>query len=484
MKLSDFRPIFLVNGILLLIVAAVMLLPALVDYIAGNRDWKVFALSAVATGFIGGALFLTNRGYNETLSLRQTFLFTATSYFVIAAFTAVPLYLAQLEMSYVDAIFEVVSGFTTTGSTVMTGLDNMPPGILLWRALLQAMGGIGIVVLTLAILPTLQIGGMQLFRTESSDRMDKMLPRTTQIAATITSVATALTLLCAFCYYMAGMNGFDALCHAMATISTGGFGTYDASLAYFNSATIESIAIVFMCAGSLPLLLYYQAFRGHGSVFWKDSQVRLFFLIVGGVTAIITLWLVTHTEMTLLTALRNALFTVVTIISTTGFVTVDYSAWGAFPLTVFFMLIVVGGCTGSTAGGIKVFRYQIFYQTAKAQIMRLLQPHGVFVPRYNRKPVSEEVSASVMSFFLLWAFLFMVLTVAVSYYGFDFLTSMSAVAQAMANVGPGLGPVVGPAANFASLPDGAKLLLAFAMILGRLELFTIIVLFSPHFWKD
>lgn len=484
MRISDFRPIFLVNGMLLLIVAGVMLLPAFIDYLAGNDDWKVFALSSVATGFVGGAFFLTNRGYNETLSLRQTFLFTATSYFVISLFTAIPLYMAHTEMSYVDALFEAVSGITTTGSTVMIGLDTAPPGILLWRSLMQLMGGIGIVVMTLAILPTLQIGGMQLFRTESSDRMDKMLPRTTQVAATITTVAGVLTLMCAFCYYVAGMKGFDALCHAMTTISTGGFGTYDASLAYFNSAVIESIAIFFMCASSLPLLLYYMVFKGHPEAIWKDTQVRMFFVIMLSVTAVISLWLITHTEMAPLTAIRNALFTVVTIMSTTGFVTADYSAWGMFPQTVFFMLIVVGGCTGSTAGGIKVFRYQIFYETAKAQIMRLLQPHGVFIPRYNGKPVSQDVSASVMSFFLLWAFLFMVLAVAMSYFGLDFLSSMSAVAQAMANVGPGLGPVVGPATNFASLPDGAKLLLAFAMILGRLELFTVIVLFAPHFWRS
>lgn len=484
MKLSDFRPIFLVNGILLMIVGAVMLLPALVDYLVGNADWRVFAVSSVATWFVGGTFYLTNRGYKETLSLRQTFLFTATSYFVISAFTAIPLYLAQINMSYVDAIFEVVSGFTTTGSTVMAGLDKTPPGILLWRCLMQYMGGIGIVVMTLAILPMLQIGGMQLFRTESSDRMDKILPRTTQIAAMITIVATALTLLCAFCYYMAGMNGFDALCHAMTTISTGGFSTYDTSLGYFNSVSIEMIAIVFMCAGSLPLLLYYQAFRGQPLALWRDSQVRVFFVIVVGVTVMVASWLSLYTEMSAPTALRHSLFVVVSIISTTGFVTEDYSAWGAFPVAVFFMLLVVGGCTGSTAGGIKVFRYQIFYETAKAQIMRLLQPHGIFIPRYNRKPVPEDVSASVMSFFLLWAFVFMVLVLALSYYGFEFLTSMSAVAQALANVGPGLGPIVGPATNFAALPDGAKLLLSFAMILGRLELFTIIVLFSPHFWRD
>lgn len=484
MKFSDFRPIFLVNGILLMIVAAVMLLPALVDYLVNNSDWKVFTVSSIFTGFVGGVFYLTNRGYKETLSLRQTFLFTATSYFVIIFFSALPLYYSELKLSFADAIFEVSSGYTTTGSTVIVGLNDAPPGILLWRALMNGLGGIGVVVMTLAILPTLQIGGMQLFRTESSDRMDKMLPRTTQIASTIAIVFCILTALCAFCYYLAGMTGFDAICHAMAAIATGGLSTKDASIGFYDSPLIEGISIVFMLAGALPLLLYYQAVRSSPTVFWRDSQVRVFLGIVAASVVVITLWVVMNTDMAPLTALRHTAFAVVTIVSTTGFITVDYSAWGTFPTMAFFMLIVMGGCTGSTTGGIKVFRYQVFYETVKAQIMRLLQPHGVFIPRYNGKPISVEDSASVMSFFLLWAFVFMVASLGLSYYGLDFLTSMSAVAQAMANVGPGLGPVVGPATNYASLPDGAKLLLAFAMILGRLELFTIIVLFSPYFWRD
>lgn len=484
MKLSDFRPIFLVNGILLLIVAVVMLVPALVDYLAGNPDWKVFSLSAIATGFIGGTLYLTNRGYNETLSLRQTFLFTGTCYFVIILFSAIPLYYSGLKLSFVDAVFEVSSGYTTTGSTVIVGLDHAPPGILLWRSLITGLGGIGMVVLTLAILPTLQIGGMQLFRTESSDRMDKMLPRATQIASTISIVFCCLTALCAFCYYLAGMSGFEAICNAIPTIATAGLATRDASFGYYNSALIEFVSIIFMLSGALPLLLYYQAVKGDPKAFWRDSQVRVFFGIVAASIAIITLWATMNTEMSLLTALRHTSFAVVTIVSTTGFTTVDYSAWGHFPTMGFFMLLVMGGCTGSTTGGIKVFRYQVFYETVKVQIRRLLQPHGVFIPRYNGRTVSTEDSASVMSFFLLWAFVFMVMSLGLSFFGLDFLTSMSAVAQAMANVGPGLGPVVGPATNYASIPEGAKLLLAIAMVLGRLELFTLIVLFSPYFWRD
>ncbi len=484
MKLTDFRPIFLVNGILLCIVSLVMLLPALVDYLVNNPDWKVFAVSSVVTGFVGGVLFLTNRGYKETLSLRQTFLFTATSYFVISFFVSLPLYLADLNMRFVDALFEGVSGFTATGATVMTNLDNAPPGILLWRSMLQAMGGIGIVVLTMVILPTLQIGGMQLFRTESSDKMDKMLPRATQIAATITMIFVGLMVLCALSYYFAGMNGFDAFCHAMTTIATGGYSTHDASIGFYKSAAIETVAIIFMTTGALPLLLYYQCLRGNYQAFWQDPQVQTFFAIIALVTATVFGWLVYNEVMPPLDAARYSLFSVISVITTTGYSAADYGIWGGFTTSIFFMLIVVGGCTGSTSGGIKIFRYRVFYETAKAQVMRLLQPHGVFVPRYNKKPVSDAVSASVLSFFLLFAFSFMVLSIALSLFGLDFLTSMSAAAQALANVGPGLGPVIGPSGNYATLPDGAKLLLSFAMILGRLELFTIIVLFAPHFWRD
>ena len=480
----NFRPILLVNGILLCIVALTMLLPAMVDYRVDNPDWQVFFVSAVATGFIGCALYLTNRGYRDTLNLRQTFLFTVASYFVLALFCSLPLYLADLNMSFVDAIFEATSGITATGASVMSGLDFAPPGILLWRSLLNAMGGIGIVVLALAILPMLRIGGMQLFRTESSDKMEKVLPRTTQLAAVISSVFCSLFFVCAFLYWMAGMSGFDAICHALTTIATGGFSTHDKSIAYFDSVLIEMIAVVFMISGALPLMLYYRAFRGEFSALWHDTQVRAFFGTVACVSLLLIIWLTFTGQMEWFTALRYVVFNVIAVITTTGYASADYAGWGSFATNIFFMLIVVGGCTGSTSGGIKIFRFQVLYETAKVQVMRLLQPHGVFKARFNHKPVSESASASVMSFFLLFAFCFMVISLWLSFYGIDFLTSMSAAAQALANVGPGLGKIIGPTGNYQPLPDGAKWLLSFVMIMGRLELFTVVVLFAPGFWRD
>lgn len=480
----DFRPILYVNGILLCILSLVMLVPMLVDLAYGHEDWQVFLVSSFFTAFIGGGMFLANRGYEGSLSLRQAFLFTTTSYVVVSIFCSLPLYWSELQLPFVDAYFESVSGITSTGSTVLTGLDFLPPGILVWRSLLNAMGGIGIVVLALAVLPMLRIGGMQLFKTESSDTMDKMFPRTTQIAAVISLVFVVLMILCALSYWWAGMSGFDAMNHAMTTVATGGFSTHDASLGYYDSRTIEAVATLFMIAGGIPIILYFQAIKGSPEALWQNTQVQSFLGIILGVTLLLMFWLIVWQDFSVSEALRYSLFNVVSIITTTGYASTDYNGWGPFAVAVFFMLIVVGGCTGSTSGGIKIFRFQVLYKTARVQIRQLIQPHGVFIPLYNSKPITESISASVMSFFILFAFCFVVLAVILSFYGLDFLTAMSAAAQSLSNVGPGLGELIGPAGNYSILPDGAKWWISGAMIMGRLELFTVIVILAPHFWRQ
>ncbi|MBN67058.1 MAG: potassium transporter TrkH [Rickettsiales bacterium] len=477
------RPILLVNGILLSVMSVVMLLPMAVDLINENPDWVVFLSSSFITAFIGVILYLSNRGYKGSLNLRQAFLFTTTSYFTVSVFAAIPLYLSSSNIDFTDAWFEATSGITSTGASVLSGLDLMPPGVLLWRSLLNAMGGIGIVVLALAVLPMLRIGGMQLFRTESSDKMEKILPRTTQIALVITLVFLLLVFVCAFGYGVAGMSSFDAINHALTTVATGGFSTHDKSIAYFNSPQIEMLAVVFMILGALPMILYFQVLKGNPQALFQNTQVQWFLGIVASVTVLIVIWLVYTDVYDFWSAVRYALFSVVSIITTTGYASTDYAAWGTFSTSLLFMLIVVGGCTGSTSGGIKIFRYQVLYKTAKAQIRQLIQPHGVFVPQYNQKPITENVSQSVLSFFILFAFVFMVVSISLSAFGMDFLTAMSSAAQALANVGPGLGEIVGPAGNYASLEDGAKWILSVAMIMGRLELFTVLVLFTPYFWR-
>ncbi len=463
--------------------AVAMCLPAVADAAANNPDWQVFLTAAVFTLFVGGTLALSSRGAIRTITPRQGFVLTTMLWIVIPAFAALPFAFADMDLSYTDAFFESMSGLTTTGSTVIQSLDVAPPGVLIWRALLQWLGGIGVIAMAIAILPLLRIGGMQLFRMESSDRSEKATPRTTQLVAYISFIYLVISLVCAFAYWSAGMSGFDAMAHAMTTIATGGYSTYDASIAYFGSATIEYIAIVFMLIGSLPFVLYLRALRGNTRSLFRDDQVRLFLLIVA-----VSIFLVTYYRynmgVEIDTALREAAFNVVSIITGTGYATSDYGAWGSFGLVIFFFLMFVGGCAGSTTCGVKIFRFQVLYATAVTQVRRLLEPHGVYLAYYNRKPIPDEVSASVMAFFFLYVLSYAVIAIALGLIGVDFLTAASGAATAISNVGPGLGPTIGPSGTFATLPDGAKWVLSAGMLLGRLELFTVLVLLLPSFWRD
>ncbi|MBG05712.1 MAG: potassium transporter TrkH [Rhodospirillaceae bacterium] len=463
--------------------AVAMCLPAIADVAADNPDWQVFLTAAVFTLFVGGTLALSSRGNIRTITPRQGFVLTTTLWLVIPAFAALPFAFADMDLSYTDAFFESMSGLTTTGSTVIRSLDVAPPGVLIWRALLQWLGGIGVIAMAIAILPLLRIGGMQLFRMESSDRSEKAMPRTTQLVAYIAFIYLAASVVCAIAYWAAGMRGFDAIAHAMTTIATGGFSTYDASIAHFESPVIEYIGVVFMLVGSLPFVLYLRALRGNARPLIRDDQVRLFLLIV-----IIAIFAVAYYRyeagVEIGTALREAAFNVVSIITGTGYATADYGAWGSFGLMMFFFLMFVGGCAGSTTCGIKIFRFQVLYATAVTQVRRLLEPHGVYLAYYNRKPIPEEVSASVMAFFFLYVLSYAVIAIALGLIGVDFLTAASGAATAISNVGPGLGPTIGPSGTFATLSDGAKWILSAGMLLGRLELFTVVVLLLPSFWRD
>lgn len=479
----DFRPVLLVNGILLVTLAAAMVLPAAVDLAVGNPDWKVFAAAAALTLFIGAMLALTNWAKSNALTVRQAFVMTSTSWFLLPGFAALPLAFSDLNLSYTDAFFEAMSGITTTGSTVIVGLDYAPPGILLWRSLLQWLGGVGIIVMAVSVLPMLQVGGMQLFRMEFAERMEKALPRAAQIGAWIAIIYLILTLVCAALYWWAGMSGFDAINHAMTTVATGGFSTYDSSVGLFGSARIEWIATVFMILGSLPFLLYLQALRGAPGALFVDSQVRWFFGFLLTAIGIMILYLVLEKNWTLADAIRFTSFNVTSVMTGTGYATQDFGSWGAFALPLFFLLMFIGGCAGSTTCGIKIFRFQVLYETARVQMRRLLRPHGVFIAYYNGKPIPESVEESVMSFFFLFMMIFALMACGLGLMGLDFVTATSGAATAISNVGPGLGDVIGPAGTFASLPDQAKWLLSFGMLLGRLEIFTVLILLAPSFWR-
>jgi trk system potassium uptake protein TrkH len=480
----NFRPILLVIGILLVVLAAAMALCAVVDLWYGSPDWHAFISSAFYCVFVGGGLIFSNHDHTANFSIKQAFILTVFSWSSLAAFATLPFMLSSYKISFTDAYFEVMSGLTTTGSTVLVGLDTMPPGLLLWRGVLQALGGVGIIVMAMAILPMLKIGGMQLFRTESSDKSEKILPRATQLSASISMVYISLVTSCTVLLWLAGMSMFDAVNHSVAAVSTGGFSTHDASVAYYNNVHIEVILDIFMLLGGMPFVLFVQMAYGNYRPLLLDSQIRWYLstLLIGIV--VLTCWEYLVDKMPFPEALRHSSFNLISIATTTGFASADYSVWSPFAVVLFFFFTIGVACTGSTAGGIKVFRFQVLYETARAQVYQLAQPHGVFRAMFNGKPITETVTNSVLGFFILYALCFSVVALLLSLTGLDFITSMSASATALSNTGPGLGKLIGPAGNFSTLTDNAKWVLSAAMLLGRLELFTVLVLFSPHFWKN
>ncbi len=480
----DFRPILYVIGILLSILSLSMVLPMMADVYFGYDDWKVFFACIVVTAFFGGALVLSNTGHRFNISTRQAFLLTNCTWLILPTFGALPFWLSSLDMSVTDSFFESISGITTTGSTVITGLDYAPAGILLWRAILQWLGGIGIIIMAMSVLPFLKVGGMQIFKTELSEN-EKALPRTAQLASSIAIIYTALTGLCAICYILAGFEIFDAVAHAMTTISTGGFSTFDASFGHYKTAAPSIVAIVFMTLGGLPFVLYLKAVRGNLRPLFIDSQVRWFLSIIAIATiALVSFMVLQQSNIPFLKVILLALFNVISIITGTGYGNGNFGSWGSFSVSIFFFLMAIGGCAGSTSCGIKIFRFQVLYAVTKIQISKLLHPNSVLIPHYNGKPMPKDVPSSVMGFFFVYALGFSVIAIALSYTGLDFMTAMSGAVTSISNVGPGLGDIIGPSGNFQSLPDSSKWVLCAGMLVGRLEVFAVLVMFSPHFWKN
>lgn len=480
--MNDNRSIFFIIGLLLAAVSAGMLLPALVDLASAHDDWQVFVASALVTGFIAGALILTNRGDLPPLSVKQAFLLTSLSWLALTGFAALPFAFSELNLSYTDAFFEAMSGLTTTGATILTGLDNAPPGILLWRALLQWFGGIGIIVMAISVLPMLNVGGMQLFRLESSDTSEKILPRTAQIAGSITRLYFGITLACVVAYALAGMNLFDAVAHAMTTIATGGFSTRDASLGAF-APEVAMVAVVFMLLSSLPFVAYLQLVNRKFDKFVQDAQIRTFLILALVATLAMWAYQLSFDIAAPSSALLAAAFNTISILTGTGYATTDYGAWGPFAIGVFFVLTFIGGCAGSTACGLKIFRLQVIFKAGWRYIRQLTLPNGVFVIRYNGRVLDDDVANSVVAFVLIFILSFSAVAISLSLMGLEPVTALSAAAAAIANVGPGLGAEIGPTGNYANLPDRAKWVLSFGMLLGRLEFLTVLVMFSPSFWR-
>lgn len=476
-----FRPIFFALGILLTILS-VFMLPSVLLELLDNRNWKSFASVQALTAFCGILTALANYEKKFIFRIREAFLMTNMIWIVIGLFGALPLYFSDLGISFTDALFESVSGVTTTGATVLTGLDETSRGLLLWRSMLQWLGGIGIIVMALSVLPLLNVGGMQLFKTEAMD-VEKVLPSAAQIAASIGTIYVMLTAICAACYALGGMTRFEAVNHAMTTIATAGFSTHDDSLGYFDSAAIDYTATFFILLGSLPFILYLRAVRGNLTAIFRDSQVQWFLSICAVSVLILVAYLTFTFNAPLASSFRYASLNAVSVITGTGYATTDYSAWGGFAKGLFFFLMCVGGCAGSTTCGIKIFRFQVLYAVSRVQIITLIKPHASIRPYYNRQPVSQDVQMSVMSFFFLFALSFTITALLLQMTGLNFLDAMSCAVTAISNVGPALGETFGPAGNFSTLPDAGKWIMSVAMIFGRLEMFTLLVMLSPHFWR-
>ena len=482
-KQKALQPVLRVTGLLLCLLALLMLVPAGVDRAADNADWQIFLVSALITGATGLLLAISARTEGAIrLNIREAFVLTSLLWFVLSGFSALPF--LGLGLDYSDAFFEAVSGLTTTGATVIVGLDALPPGVLMWRALLQWVGGVGVIVMAMVVLPFLKVGGMQLFRAEISDASEKILPRAFDFATWIAVVYGAITLACALSYAAAGMSIFDAVSHAMSTVSTGGFSTRDASFAAFNDRpAIAWVGIVFMVAGAVPFVLMIKAARGRPVSLFSDPQVRALFTLLAFACFGTALWLTLTTGTEFTQALRHASFNIVSIVTTTGFASLDYTLWGPTAVGLFLALTFVGGCTGSTSGGVKIYRYVILGQIIRRQLRQLANPSRIEPALYGGRRIPDDVPTSVLAFLALYMATIVVVMLILTALGLDLVTAGSSAAAAVSNVGPGLGTIVGPAGTFAPLPDSAKTVLAVAMVLGRLELFTVLVLFDPDFWR-
>ena len=481
--MSNYKTVFFTLGILQIILGVSMLIPIIIQIVYNQLD-SSFIGASIITVIFGILFFLSNLNHDRKLTLQKAFLLTALSWISIAIFGSLPFIFSNLQLTITDAFFESMSGITTTGSTIITDLNSAPKAILFWRAILQWLGGIGIIVMAITLMPIMNVGGMQLFRISSNDASEKILPKSKEIALTLILVYSVLTLICLFSYKLFGMSYFDSLTHSMTTIATGGFSNYNDSIGHFKSANIEIVAMIFIILGSFPFIAYIKFLNGNRRIFISDTQIKLFIKIIIASILILFIYLTFKNGSFTVIGLRSVSFNVISILTGTGYVTQDFDNWGGFPLFFFIILMFIGGCAGSTACGIKIFRVQILYHFLINQLKKTIYPRGIFVMKYDQNNIDNKFIASIISFIYLYIIIFFIITALLSINGLDFVTSISAAATSISNVGPGLGNTIGPNGNFSELSDFAKWILSVAMILGRLELFAILVLFLPSFWRN
>jgi len=480
--MSNYKTVFFTLGILQIILGISMIFPIIIQIIFGELN-SSFISASLITIIFGTLFLLSNLDQDKKLNLQHAFLLTALSWISVAIFGSLPFIFSDLNLSITDSFFESMSGITTTGSTIITDLNSTPKAILLWRAILQWLGGIGIIVMAITLMPIMNVGGMQLLKVSSTDGSEKILPKTKEISIRLIIIYIVLTFLCALFYKIFGMKFFDSLTHSMTTIATGGFSNYNDSIGHFNNFKIEMTSMIFIILGSIPFIAYIKYLSGTKNIFITDTQIKSFIKIIFFSILILFLYLVIFNKSFSEISLRSISFNVISILTGTGYVTQNFDSWGNFPLIYFLILMFIGGCAGSTTCGIKIFRVQILYLFIKNQLKKIIYPRGIFIIKYDNNNVNEKFMASIISFIYLYIVIFFVIAALLSLSGLDFTTSISGAATSISNVGPGLGELIGPNGNFSQLPDFSKWVLSFGMILGRLELFAILVLFLPSFWQ-
>ncbi|MEL6374954.1 MAG: TrkH family potassium uptake protein [Pseudomonadota bacterium] len=476
------RPILFVIALFLCILALLMLLPAALDLADGNPGWVIFLTTGVISFFVGSMVLLVT--YDEvipSLGLKDLFAITAGCWLALPLFASLPF--LGLGLDVTSSFFEAMSGLTGTGATTLEKLNTLPRGILFWRALLNWTGGFAIILMAMIVMPYLRVGGMQLFQSERSVRAEKLFPRALSIVSVVAGLYLSLTLLAATVFMLLGMTTFDAICHAMATMSTGGFSTHDESIGFFKSPAIEWAVIVFMTIAAMPYFVFIAALKGDSFALPRDSQVRGLLTLLLVASGGMALWLIVNRDITTWDAIRRSVFNVSSILTTTGFRSGDYDIWGPLAFGVFFLLMFVGGTAGSTAGGMKIFRLQIATIITRSHVLHLLSPNRIIALVYDGRRLASDVPFSIVAFLVSYIGTVGLVAVVLSGFGLEIVTAISSAASAVGNVGPGLGPVVGPGGSFADLPQGAKWTLALAMLFGRLELFTLLVLVRPEFWR-
>ena len=480
--MSNYKTVFFTLGILLIILGVAMIVPVVFQLIYNEFD-STFITSGIITITFGILFFLSNIDHLKLINTQQAFLLTALSWLSIATFGSLPFFFSGLNLSITDSFFESMSGITTTGATILNNLESSPKGILVWRSMLQWLGGIGVILMAITLMPIMNIGGMQLLKISAYDTSEKILPKSKEISKTLITVYISLTFLCALFYKIFGMNTFDSLTHSMTTIATGGFSNYDQSIGYFNNAYIEIVSIIFILLGSIPFILYIKFISDDKKIIFKDEQVKLFFKLTLISILVLFVYLIIVNNSIFEIHLRSVIFNVVSILTGTGYVTKEFDQWGNFPLIFFLILMFIGGCAGSTTCGIKIFRVHILYYFIRNQLIKIIYPRAIINLKYNNSKVEDKLIASIVSFIYLYILIFFVLASMLTLTGLDFITSISGAASSLSNVGPGLGSEIGPNSNYSGLPDPSKWLLSVGMILGRLEIFAILIIFLPSFWR-